>query len=370
MIIRTLYAIAFITVSITGYIAFQDRNLRVIQTVQIPIDAEAVRLPFADEAHPVQGELLWRGGIKVSSSHQRFGGLSGLEISPDGRSLLAVTDKGLWFKGRLSYDKDGNLLSMSQGVLSSLNGSEGQALTRKRDRDSESLAMADDGSIYVSFERHHRILRYSAPLDPDAIAIPIPTNFTTSSKNKGIEALTWLPGGCLLAIPEKVKAATENSTGENAPNSGLIEAHLWDQFSWQSLYLEPNGDFLPTGLSVTPEGDLLLLERSFSFFEGFKTSLRYFPAEEIFPGNTMQGKVLASFQAHTAIDNMEGISSRLGPNGETLIYLLSDDNLSFAQDTLLLMFEFQNQRKPAGLSTAGCSKNKTAYSAALETKAF
>jgi hypothetical protein len=36
---------------------------------------------------------------------------------------------------------------------------------------------------------------------------------------------------------------------------------------------------------------------------------------------------------------MEGIAVRSGPAGETLIYLLSDDNYSALQRTLLMMFE-------------------------------
>ncbi|OUS13957.1 hypothetical protein A9Q97_04255, partial [Rhodospirillales bacterium 47_12_T64] len=195
---------------------------------------------------------------------------------------------------------------------------------------------------------------------------------THTSKNKGIEALTWLPGGCLLAIPERIE--TPNPQSGPQSREPLIEAFLWDQYSWRTLYLESNANFLPTGLSVTPGGDLLLLERRFSFFDGFETSLRIFPAEQIQPGGIMKGHVLANFEGQHAIDNMEGISSRLGQNGETLVYLLSDDNLSFTQDTLLLMFEIdslnQEQRKPAGFRTAGCSKNKSAYSAALEAKAF
>ncbi|WP_419904031.1 esterase-like activity of phytase family protein [Kiloniella sp.] len=337
MIFRTLYITAFIAAAITVFIAYQDRNLAVLHSVQIPITVEAVSFSNTSQSNMKHGALIWRGGLKVKSTHQRFGGLSGLEISPDGKTMLAVTDKGLWFKGRLGYGLGGDLLSLSRGLLSSLKGTKGTALTRKKERDSESIARAEDGAIYISFERHHRILKYPAPLEANAESIPFPETFTSTSKNRGIEALTWLPGGCLLAIPERIDSPTSESHEE------LIQAFLWDQYSWGTIYLKPNGNFLPTGLSVTPQGDLLLLERSFSIFEGFKTSLRIFPAEQIQPGGVMEGRVLATFEGQHAIDNMEGISSRLGTTGETLIYLLSDDNLSFTQDTLLLMFEIDEQ---------------------------
>lgn len=39
---------------------------------------------------------------------------------------------------------------------------------------------------------------------------------------------------------------------------------------------------------------------------------------------------------------MEGIAARLGPKGETLVYLLSDNNFSPLQQTLLMMFELRS----------------------------
>ncbi|KLN59437.1 hypothetical protein WH96_17380 [Kiloniella spongiae] len=372
MIIRALFTITIIAISLLGYTAYLDRNLDVIEAAKIPLTIKAVPVP--DQQLAVRTtelnetpSLHWRGGIKISSPHKRFGGLSGLEVSSDGRSLLAIGDKGLWFTGRLNYDLNGNLLSLTNGLLSTMRGTKGQNLIRKKDRDSESIALADNGAVYVSFERDHRILEYSAPLATTTGAILLPREFTDiASNNRGIEALAWLGGDCLLAIPERTTTSKQEK---------VIEAYLWHQQSWDKLYLEPNKNYLPTGLSSTPQGDLLLLERVFSFLGGFKTSLRFFPASEIqtalsMPDYVMRGDILATFEGAQSIDNMEGISSRVGTNGETLIYLLSDDNLSFAQDTLLLMFELQKQRKPAGQSTAGCSKNKTAYSAALETKAF
>ena len=38
------------------------------------------------------------------------------------------------------------------------------------------------------------------------------------------------------------------------------------------------------------------------------------------------------------MDNFEGIAARRGAAGESLIYLVSDDNFSDKQRTLLLMF--------------------------------
>ena len=76
---------------------------------------------------------------------------------------------------------------------------------------------------------------------------------------------------------------------------------------------------------------------------GVGMELRHVGASELREGARLEGEVLAnlSFQ-DTNIDNMEGIAVRRGPNGETLLYLISDNNFSPLQRTLLLMFELRS----------------------------
>ena len=57
----------------------------------------------------------------------------------------------------------------------------------------------------------------------------------------------------------------------------------------------------------------------------------------------VEGEVLATLSFQDAnIDNMEGLAVRRGPNGETFLYVISDDNYWRLQRTLLLMFEVKN----------------------------
>ena len=70
----------------------------------------------------------------------------------------------------------------------------------------------------------------------------------------------------------------------------------------------------------------------------------YAPADksELKAGAHLEGEVLANLSFQDAnIDNMEGIAVRRGAKGETLFYLISDDNFSPLQRTLLLMFELK-----------------------------
>jgi hypothetical protein len=61
-------------------------------------------------------------------------------------------------------------------------------------------------------------------------------------------------------------------------------------------------------------------------------------AAPIAPGARLEAEELALLRRPLSVDNFEGVACRLGPRGESLIYLVSDDNFSATQRTLLLQF--------------------------------
>ena len=58
------------------------------------------------------GSLELRGGLQLTSTEKLFGGLSGLLIARDGMSFVAISDRGQWFRGKLTYH-DGRLASVT-----------------------------------------------------------------------------------------------------------------------------------------------------------------------------------------------------------------------------------------------------------------
>ena len=56
------------------------------------------------------------------------------------------------------------------------------------------------------------------------------------------------------------------------------------------------------------------------------------------PDAVLDGVEIARLEGSLQVDNMEGVDARVGPGGETEIVIISDDNYSFLQRTLLLMF--------------------------------
>ena len=97
---------------------------------------------------------------------------------------------------------------------------------------------------------------------------------------------------------------------------------------------------MPTAAARLPSGRVLVLERGF-VAANLEISARLVRLDAGAPraGAVLAGEVLAVLRRPLTVDNMEGLAARPGADGRTLIYLLSDDNFSPFQRTLLMMFE-------------------------------
>lgn len=289
-----------------------------------------------DEENPDRtkfGQLRWRGGISIIGSDRRFGGISALHVNASGRSLLAITDRGNWLQASLDY-RNGHLHAMRDIQLSPLRDLQGRPLSG-RHADSESLAKTDEGFI-VSFERHHRLWRYARkPIASKKapVALASPRDFNGLPDNGGIEAMTQLCDGSLLAVAEKSIERRET-----------VSAWIRSGKKWQSLAYRTKAGLRPTGAATLPNCDIIFVERSFSFLAGLDIRVSLVPAASIKPGAVLEPVELAQFSDPLNIDNFEGISARRTPSGNTLIYLVSDDNFSAIQRTLLLMFQLELPR--------------------------
>ena len=83
----------------------------------LEISAAPVALNPHNPAQARVGPLLYRGGLQLTSPDKRFGGFSGLWLSPDGRHLVAVSDRGWRMDVRVAYDAQGNLKGLAGARL-------------------------------------------------------------------------------------------------------------------------------------------------------------------------------------------------------------------------------------------------------------
>jgi len=297
-----------------------------------PVAVQVEPVPFdpADPARSRFGSLSWRGGLKLSAA-ARFGGISGLALTPDGGRLVAVTDDGHWITARLGY-RDGRLAGLSDVAMTPILGAPGERLGGKFDTDAEGLARLDEDGLLVSFERNHRIARFS----PDgkgrfgrASYLRLPDAIARLPENRGIEAVGVVPGtSVVVAIAERALDSAGNHTG------WLIAA----DGGGQALAVSRSDGFDITDLAFLPGGDLVLLERRYAPLLGAAFRLRRIARADIRPGALLEGRILLAADDAYTVDNMEGLAVHRGANGETVLTLISDDNFSPAQATLLLQF--------------------------------
>ncbi len=79
---------------------------------------------------------------------------------------------------------------------------------------------------------------------------------------------------------------------------------------------------------------------------GIAMRIRRLSADDIRPGATVNGPTILFDDHLFQIDNMEGMALRPQPDGEVIITLLSDDNHSLLQRTLILQFAYRESVPP------------------------
>lgn len=270
-------------------------------------------------------ELVHVGTLNWDVDRERFGGFSGLWISPDGGQLVAVTDKGFFAEADLTRNPTGALVAVDLTAFDRL-------LQRKAyneshfKRDAEGLAISSDGRRYVSYEGHHRVM-----VSADFVTKPSLTHkwdfFWHLQGNSGLEALAIDAAGALYTVPERSGAWTRP-----------FPVHVLRDGRWtQPFALPRSGRFLVVGADIGPDGRFYLLERDFRIPNRFSSRIRRFDLTDAGVANetTLLETAFGDF------DNFEGISVWTRGDGETMVTLISDDNFSFLQSTVLADFRLQ-----------------------------
>lgn len=287
------------------------------------IDIRATPVPLNEE-NPDQarvGALEYKAGWALTSTHKRFGGFSGLSVAPDGQ-LTAISDQGDWL---IAHFDPASRAVISNGQL--LPFVQDMPEYHKEAYDAESL-IRHEGRFLVAFEQKHRILQ-ATPGGPVSVWPPSTLmDFTAVADNAGMEAISWTKEGLLMALPER-----------GVDTDGRLRGWLVGADSVDHFHFIPPDNFSPTDAALLPNGDILLLLRFFSLTEGVATKIMRLRADELRPGSTLVGEELAHLAPPITVDNMEGLDVGEGPAGETFVFVMSDDNFSASQRTLLLVFE-------------------------------
>jgi hypothetical protein len=306
--------------------------------LEAPVRVEISSRPieFFESRDPTRrrfGALEFRGGIELTSSYKEFGGISALRVAADGERFISVSDKGRWLRGRFVY-REGRLAGIADAEMAPVLAADGRPITARGWYDTEALA-DDGGTLYVGLERVNRILRFDygrSGLLARGHPVTLPPEIARLPNNRGMECLVVIPkplpdAGTLLAISERALDAAGNIKGFMiaGPHPGTFSVKRTD-------------DFDVTDCAIGPSGDLFVLERRFSWAAGVAMRVRMIALATVQPGATVDGKTLISADMGYQIDNMEGLAVHRDRAGDTVLTMISDDNFSFVQRTVLLQF--------------------------------
>lgn len=235
--------------------------------------------------------------------------------------MTVVSDIGMLMRAKV--DRKGDLISAIHPEIRLRLKSQSGAKVKKRLADAEGIAVAKDGTIYVSFENVARVSRYDRP-NSKAKDLPRPVAFRQFPKNGALEALAIDDAGHLYTMPESWR-----------DSDGQIPVFRWDGAEWSIPFtLPPRGRFLPVGADFGPDGRLYVLERGFNPPFGFRSRLRRWTITADGPMNE-ESLLETATGTH---DNLEGVAIWRDNQGRLRATMVSDDNFFALQRTELVEY--------------------------------
>lgn len=315
----------------------------------VTVSARSVPLNSADPAQVRLGALAYLGGLTLESDFAGFGGLSGLRWLAGEDRLVAVSDKGRWLMMAPAETPEGRLTGVGEAIMGPLLDEMGQRVGGGLN-DAEGLEIVASAhgtpDLLVSFEQQHRVWRYAGAGAAGAVAALVrparPQGELLAdwpealSGNGGIEAMAVAAdGGVSVLIAEDSGIGRYTWQGPDGPRAVTFR-------------YRGQPDFKPTDAVFLPGSDsrLLLLSRRYSPLTGVAAALELVdlaPLRATGAGGrtdmAIGGRLLAELAPPVSVDNMEALAVRPAPTaGQLWLYLLSDDNFSPLQRTLLLKF--------------------------------
>ncbi len=266
------------------------------------------------------GKAQYLGSYTWKLNQPWFGGFSALDLSDGGRSMTVLSDRATLVAAQIQRSR-GAITGVTAQSAHGLRASTGKPL-KGRSGDSEGLAVAADGSRYISFEGAARVARYRTA-QGRAKVLPRPKAFRRLPPNKSLETLAIDSRGHLYTLPERA-----------LDTHGQIPVWRWNGRRWSRPFsLPPEGNFLPVDADFGPDGRFYLLERDFTLL-GFRSRLRRW---DITAAGPVKEAILLQTGPGTH-DNLEGLSVWADDTGRLRATMVSDDNFLPLQRTELVEY--------------------------------
>ena len=269
--------------------------------------------------------------IKQVKFNPTFDGFSFCEISDlaynkNKKLLYMISDEGILYTFKAKFNEnDFKLIPLKATYFKRKNGKP----LRRWNRDTEGLALDNKGNIFVSREGEPKITQFRENgVKVKNLKLPKALkNVKLRSNNKSLESLAWHPKFGLLTALEWAKKGKK-------PQEQTIYSLSGKEWNINIAKIKRNGI---SEIETMDDGNLLILQRAYNgMFGRFVVTLqklyinncntKFCPKETIFSMDNSKGWY---------VENYEGLA-RVGKNRYLMI---SDDNNSFFQSTILIYFE-------------------------------
>lgn len=278
------------------------------------------------------GDFTLEGAWELTGDPVRFGGLSALVALPDGR-FLAGSDTGQ----RLVFGRPDR--GAQRGTLGRFIAGDDDT---KRSSDLESLTVDPaSGTLWGGYEFRESIVRFGADFQPEAEVRP--AAMRDWHANSGTETLVRLGDGRFLAIEEGARRWRGRHHNAVLFAGDPITAPAPEEL----LARLPEG-YRPVDATPLGKGRALVLLRrvAWGLPPGFDTALAVVDVDSPTAEGVLELRLLTAFGDTIPRDNYEGLTLTEDVDG-THLWLLSDDNFTSFQRSLLLKLRWHRAREKA-----------------------
>jgi hypothetical protein len=316
-LIFALLVLSFL-ISVGGERRYSDSSSQSIESVRLLLDAR-------NSKRQQVGALTFLAAWELRSANSAFGGISAMAALGNDR-FIALSDAGTLIGFTLT-DKP----RLKESFIAALPGAAGEDISYK-DRDTEGMAYDPaSGRFWVSYEAHHAIRRFNPSLSRNDGTVRL--GFAKKwRENGGVEAIVRLGDGSFAIFSETHKRGDGSNSAYLYSGDPVEEGTQRIEFGYHA----PTG-YHPTDAALLSDGRILMLNRKISFPYGFTAKLSILDPRDIEKGKAVTTKVIATLAPPLLVDNMEGLAITQ-KGGRTIVWMMSDDNFSGWQRTLLMKF--------------------------------
>lgn len=278
--------------------------------------------PVTDLPETRSGSGFTREGVwELTSSSMAFGGYSAL-LPMGGDSLRLFSDRGQ----RLTFPvpgrpQEGEVYFASVWDRGELSNTVADIEAATRDP-----ATSD---YWLAFENTHAVIRFNVASHFEAARRP--PEWQDWPDNSGAEAMTRLPDGRFLVLPER------------SPTGLIYPSDPTDDVEPTPFALGLPAGYHPTDAAALPDGRVLVLLRKLEWaVPPFSAAIGLADPAVLDERDALDIDLLLRLEAILPRENYEGLAVEgVADDGTVDLWLVSDDNISMFQRTLLARLSWQ-----------------------------